>query len=192
MANRISGQIDEIGRNIEDLAGYELRRRVMAGCEKVIASPNPARTAAWLKGALERLDALVDESTRKQIMLNCGYNCLHLHPRPVEAAKARRRKYADEQAFLAAEIQKPPRGMRFERSPDGLIQYFTPHAFGSGMRCYCSLLRGLPPGQAVSPTYCECSRGFVQKYWEEILGREVQVDLVGSAVSGECKFVVQL
>jgi hypothetical protein len=193
MANRLAGQINEIGRNIEDLAGYELRLKVMEGSEKVPSS-NPAKAAAWVRDAMDRLDALVDEPTRRQIMLNCGYNCIRLNPRPLESARARRQKFASEEAFLAAEMQKPPKGMRFERRGNLLIQYYTPRTFGAGMRCYCSLLRGLPPGQTASLTYCECSRGFVQRYWEGILGRAVEVDLIESAVSGadECRFMVHL
>jgi hypothetical protein len=194
MANRLAGQINEIGRNVEDLAGYELRVKVMEGSEKIASSSNPAKAAAWVQGAMERLDALVDGPTRRQIMLNCGYNCIRLNPRPLESAKARRQKFDGEEAFLAAEVRKPAKGMRFERRGNQLIQYYTPHTYGAGMRCYCSLLRGLPAGQTASLTYCECSRGFVQKYWEGILGRAVEVDLIETAVSGaeECKFVVHL
>ena len=194
MANKIAGQINEIGRNIEDLANYELRLKVMEGSEKIVSSSNPAKVAEWVRGAMDRLDALVDEPTRQQIMLNCGYNCILVNSRPLDGARARRRRFASEAAFLEAEIQKPPRGMRFERDGQLLIHYYTPQSYGSGMRCYCSLLRGLPPGQTASATYCQCSRGFVQKYWEGILGRPVQVELLESAVSGaeECRFAVHL
>jgi predicted hydrocarbon binding protein len=46
----------------------------------------------------------------------------------------------------------------------------------------------------MSPTYCLCSRGFVQKYWEGIVGRSLKVDLLGSCLSGaqECKFAIHL
>ena len=94
----------------------------------------------------------------------------------------------------AAEIQKPPKGMRFEREGNVLIQYYTPRTFGGGMRCYCSLIRGLPENETAPITYCQCSRGFVQKYWEGILGRPVQVELGDTAISGanECRFTIHL
>jgi len=62
------------------------------------------------------------------------------------------------------------------------------------MRCYCSLLRGLPADEKISRTYCHCAKGFVRKFWEEVLERPVTVDLVQSAVSGanECKFAIHL
>jgi hypothetical protein len=192
MANNISEQINEIGRNVEDFAGYDVRVKVMEGNDKILSSSNSIKVAEWTKSAMDRLDLLTDGATSAQIMLNCGYNCILVNQRPLVSAKARRKKYPSEGAFLEAEVKKPPKGMRFERKGNTLIQYYTPRSYGSGMRCYCSLLCGLPASQTASLTYCQCSRGFVQKYWEGILGRPVEVDLLESAISGadECKFVI--
>jgi predicted hydrocarbon binding protein len=62
------------------------------------------------------------------------------------------------------------------------------------MRCYCGLLRALPEGETVSKTYCNCSKGFVEKYWEAVLQKPVKVDVLQSAVSGasECKFAIHI
>jgi predicted hydrocarbon binding protein len=62
------------------------------------------------------------------------------------------------------------------------------------MRCYCSLFRQLPTEDKVSTTYCNCSRGFVEKYWEAVLQKPVEVDLLKSAISGadECTFAIHL
>lgn len=194
MPDKILGQIDEIGRNVEEFAGYDVRVKVMEGSDKIRSTSNPVKVAEWTRSAVDRLDKLTNGSTAARVMLNCGYNCILVNQRPLVNAKARRRKYPNDDAFLEAEAKKPPRGMRFERKGNTLIQYYTPRSFGSGMRCYCSLLRGLPAGKTVSLIYCQCSRGFVQKYWEGILGRQVEVDLLESAVSGadECKFVIHL
>jgi hypothetical protein len=194
MTGKFMGQITEIGKNIEDLANYEARVKVMDGSEKILASSDPTEVAEWVRAAMERLDALVDEPTRQKIMLNCGYNCSLVNKRPIENARTRRRRFPDEASFLDAEIRKPPSGTRLEREGDFLIQYYTPKSFGRGMRCYCSLLRGLPPEHTASTTYCHCSRGFVQKYWENLLERPVEVELLESAVSGseECKFRIRI
>jgi len=194
MPSKISGQIDEIGRNIEEFASYEVRVEAMAGRENIRASSTPAEIAEWTRTTMERLDRLTDPATRAQIMRNCGYNCILLNPRPLDGTKSRRAKFPSEEAFLQAEIKKPPRGMRFERQDNILIQYYTPETFGAGMRCFCSLMRGLPESQTASATFCQCSLGFVEKYWEGILGRLVEVDLVESAITGakECKFAIHL
>lgn len=194
MVKQIAGQIKEIGGRIEQFAGVEIRKKVMEGSEKAIASSNAKDIALWVKGAMDRLDALTSLDKREQMMLACGYNCVTVNNRPMQAAIARRHKYPTEEAFLIAEAQKPPKGIRFEWEGDMLVQYYTPNTYGAGMRCYCSLMRGLPQGVTVTPTYCQCSRGFVQKYWEGILGRPVRVELVETTITGasECKFVVHL
>jgi hypothetical protein len=105
---------------------------------------------------------------------------------------ARRAKYPTEAAFLAAEVKKPAAGTRLEMSGKVLTQYYTPHDFGKGLRCYCSLMRELPEDVTASNTYCQCARGFVEKYWQVVLGRAIRVDLSRTAVSGarECRFVI--
>jgi len=194
MVKKIAGQIKEIGGCIERFAGLEVRKKVMEGSEKASVSSDTKKVALWVKGAMDQLDTLTDSGKREQIMLACGYTCITLNNRPMQAARARRQKHLTEDAFLRAELRKPPKGMRFERDGDALIQYYTPRAYGTGMRCYCSLMRGLPDGVTASSTYCHCSRGFVEKYWEEIMGRPVQVELKHTAISGaeECKFIIHL
>jgi len=191
---KIAGQIEEIGGCIERFAGPEVCEKVMEGSEKAAASSDTKKVALWAKDAMDRLDTLTDLAKREQIMLTCGYNCITINTRPMQAARARRQKYPTEEAFLTVETQKPPKGFRFEREGNILIQYYTPHAYGSGMRCYCGLMRKLPEDVMVSRTYCQCSRGFVEKYWEGILGRPVKVELGDTAISGaeECKFVIHL
>jgi hypothetical protein len=192
--SRVRGQIREIEGNVERFAGADVREQVMEGSEGITDSSKPAKVALWVKDAVERLDALVDEGTRNQIMMQCGYNCAMMNSGPIERAKARRRKHVTVDEFLEAEQRKPPAGTRLVREGDVLYQFYTPHSYTHPMRCYCSLLRGLPEGETASLTYCQCSRGFVQKYWEGVLERPVEVEILESSVSGaqECKFVIRL
>jgi hypothetical protein len=194
MANKTAGQIREIGGRIEQFAGDKVREKVMEGSDKAAAASSPEKVALWVKEAIDKLEAKVPPDMCEQIMTACGYNCIALNSRPMEVARARRGKYTTEDAFLKAEVRKPPKGFRFEKKGDVLIQYYTPHAYGRGVRCYCALMRGLPEGVTASPTYCYCSRGFVEKYWEGILGRAVRVELGTTAISraDECKFTIHL
>jgi hypothetical protein len=187
-------QVEELGRQVEQWAGAEVRAQVMAGSEALKASSKPADIAHWVQGAMQRLDALVDEETRCRIMRGCGYNCAHENSTPIARAVARRKKYATLDAFLEAEQRKPPVGTRLVREGNVLYQFYTPQSFTYPMRCYCSLVKGLPAGETTSLTYCQCSQAFVEKYWEAILERPIQVQLLESCIAGaaECKFAVQL
>ena len=179
---------------VEQFAGKAVAAKVMEGSEQITEKTDKQKTAAWVKNAMETLDASVDEKTRVQIMQNCGYNCAQKNNKVIERAVARRKKYAGVNEFLESEQQKPPKGTRLTREGNVLYQFYTPQAFTRPMRCYCGLLRGLPNDVSVSKTYCNCARGFVEKYWEAVLGKPVKVDLLQAVVSGdsECKFAIHL
>lgn len=179
---------------VRHFAGEIVRRKVMEGSEKITAKTGKAEISEWVKGAVDRLDVLVDERVRAEIMENCGYKCSEVNRRVIEGAKNRRKRCKSEEEFLEAEQQRPLRGTRLVREGSVLYQFYTPRTYAKSLRCYCGLLRGLPADQTISRTYCHCSKGFVKRFWEGALGRPVEVELIYSAVSGadECKFAIHL
>ena len=62
---KFSGGLDEI-------AGEEIRREVMQGSEGMSSDSSRGEVIAWSKGAMERLEAHVDEGGRKSIMTGCA------------------------------------------------------------------------------------------------------------------------
>lgn len=183
-----------IEKNVEALAGETMSKKVMEGSEGITEKTDKLKMAEWVRGAMERLDAMVDEETKIQIMENCGRNCADVNKKVIERAKARRKKFKSTDQFLEAEQKKPMTGTRLVKEGNMLYQFYTPRSFTRPMRCYCGLLRGLPDEKTVSKTYCHCSKGFVKKFWESVLEKPVKVDLIQSAVSGadECKFAIHL
>jgi hypothetical protein len=179
---------------LEEAVGKSIAAKVMEGSEQITEKTDKKKIAQWVKGAMERLDALVDEKTRVQAMVNCGYNCARINRRAIDSAVRRREKYASIDDFLAAEQRNPMKGTRLIREGNVLYQFYTPQTFTRPLRCYCGLFRGLPADDTVSLTYCNCSKGFVEKYWEALLQKPVEVDLMQSAISGakECKFAIHL
>ena len=190
MSKTVVGMIEQLEGEVGAATDAGVRAQVMAGAETITAKSTGTEVALWAKGAMERLDSLVDQETREQIMERCGANCARRNSGVLDRTVARRRKFADEEAFLIAEIRKPPAGTRLSREGDSLVQVYTPQAFSHPMRCYCALVKDLPKGEVMSQTYCHCSKAFVQTVWEAALGRPVSVELEASAVSGasECRF----
>jgi hypothetical protein len=184
------GPITELGVLVGRFAGEEARQEVMAGSETV-GDGSAAEVAAWLRGAMDRLDVRVDEATRMQVMENLGFNCAEVNRSHIRRMVAKRNKFATLDEFLAAEERKPMRGTRLVREGDVVYQYYDPLS-SFKVRCFCSLWRGLAPDENASLTWCHCSRGFVMKLWEAYLGRPAEVDLVESCISGagECKFAI--
>ncbi len=188
------GALVAMEKCLEDIAGKSLAEKVMKGSEGITENTDKMETALWTKNAMERLDALVDEKTKVQVMQNCGYNCAKKNSKVIERAVARRKKYASIDNFLAAEQKNPSKGTRLAREGNILYQTYTPQNFTRPMRCYCSLFRQLPTENTVSLTYCNCSKGFVEKYWEAILQKPTKVELLHSAISGakDCTFAIHL
>jgi hypothetical protein len=188
------GMLQQIEGCIEQFAGKAVAQEVMAGSEQITEKTDKRKTAQWVKDAMQRLDAAVDEKTSAQIMQTCGYNCAKKNHKVIERAVARRKKYGSIDEFLEAEQQRPMKGTKLRREGNILYQYYTPQAFTRPMRCYCGLFRELPKEETVSISYCNCSKGFVEKYWEAVLEKPVEVDILESAISGakECKFSIHL
>jgi hypothetical protein len=186
--------IQELGKTIEKLAGKTVTVEVMQGSDQVTKTSLKNAVVLWVRDAMQRLDATVDNETRRRIMEHCGHTCASVNTRMIEAMIKRRQRFKDLATFFEAEQRKPMKGTRLHREGTTLYQYYTPHSFTPSMRCYCSLLRGLPKATIVSQTYCHCSKAFVQTLWEQVLQRPVKVDLLQSVISGdpECMFAIHL
>lgn len=186
-------QIQELGNRIECLAGKGVRDQVMAGSQEITEGTSREKLARWLQGVMARLDALVDEEQRSQIMAGCGGCCATVH-RAIERSAARRRKCKTFDDFLAAEEHKPPKGTRLVRAGNVLHQFYTPRSYTHPMRCFCPLAKALPEGENMSPTWCQCARGFAQKTWGTVVGRPVEIEVRGTCLTGaqECEFIIHL
>jgi hypothetical protein len=136
----------------------------MEGSENITEKTDKKKTALFMKGAMQRLDTLVDVETRTKIMQQCGYNCAKKNQKIIEHAVARREKARNFDEFLEAERCNPIKGTKIERKSNIIYQFYTPRAFTRPMRCYCGLFRELPRKDTVSISNCDCSKGFVEEY----------------------------
>ncbi|MHC1783851.1 MAG: hypothetical protein AB9891_14050 [Anaerolineaceae bacterium] len=194
MSKTSVGMIEQLGHEITEAAGQEVSNRVMEGAGGITAKTKSPVIALWLKDAMDRLDEQADEGIRIKAMTACGLNCSKVNHIAIDRGKVRREKFNSEEDFLAAEMAKPSAGTRMERDGGILYQIYTPANFRRGMRCFCSLMFGLPEGVTASRTYCNCSRAFVTAYWQAVLGRPVAVEVLETAISGgsECRFKISL
>jgi hypothetical protein len=187
-------QVNNIGLNVERLAGHEAAEKVMEGRDALKPSVKDGELAGWVKGAVDRMDALLPEDKRNEVMGSCGRSCIEANKRVIEAGLAKRRKHKTEEAFIDAEVKAVKATTRIERGDGVIYQVYTPRNFGKGLRCFCSLARGLPEGEKMSPTYCKCGEAFARTYWQTVLGRPVEVKLLESGLTGSdvCRFEVRL
>ena len=156
-------------------------------CEKRVQSGQKV-----IRRLISALDANVDEQTRIRIMENCGRACYagahgprgDTPPKPEDIGK-----------FLD--------GMRKYLGNDGVQQqgeqtvvYFKYTANPQGLKtadgyCLCPIFEDAP--KDVSPTYCNCSVGYVKEIFERRTGKTVSVQLTNSVLRGgkTCEFTVR-
>lgn len=57
---------------LDETAGTEIRKQVMAGSDELSADSRRDEVIAWTQGAMERLGVLVDGETGRQVMAGCA------------------------------------------------------------------------------------------------------------------------
>ena len=133
----------------------------------------------WVKTLMDGLDAQVDEETRAEILEACGRGCI---PRSfIRKAQACRRGARDTGEFLDRLSQ---RWSHLQRDGDDIYVTYE--------KCYCPLVKAY--SGELSPSFCNCSRGWIKELFESVLERPVSVDLEKSIKRGDdlCRLRVRL
>jgi predicted hydrocarbon binding protein len=136
----------------------------------------------WLTAFLAGLDEHVDEQTRSRLMETCGNVCAGHHA-SIDVARSIMRGSENIDEFLEKINQQEDYWCgKWVREED--VIYSVCH------ECGCPLV--LSKLVELSPTFCNCSRGWVKAVFEAALGKPVEVELTQAIGRGDrvCKFVV--
>jgi predicted hydrocarbon binding protein len=133
----------------------------------------------WIKSLLTALETELDEKTRAKILENCGRNCITQSF--ILRAKACKKDAKNQKEFLD-KLGKVWKSLRLEG--DNVYVVYE--------KCYCQIVKEYP--EKLSPTWCNCSQGWIKELFESSLGKPVEVKLEKSIKQGDniCKFRVQL
>jgi predicted hydrocarbon binding protein len=137
----------------------------------------------WLDMLVTGLDAEVDEEARARVLTHCGRGCALYHG-SLERAKAIQQGTQDVDELLDELNQQE--GLwcgRWIRDDDIITSICE--------ACGCPLVgAGLVKP---SPTFCNCSRGWVEAVFEIVLGKPVTVELKQAIGRGDpvCEFIVR-
>lgn len=192
---------------LERHGGPIVRDHVMRGYERLAEELEPDAKAIWARGAMERLDASIeDPDARRRIMNSCA------HRFPSETIEKLRSEYLRlgglDELLERMSDERLYRGAKFVRSDDGgtLVCVKVP-ADPEGFRnattdverrasyCHCPFVRStIRSGDRISPTFCNCGGGWYVQLWEGILGESVVVDVERSVARGDdcCRFVIHV
>jgi hypothetical protein len=64
--------ISKFSNCLDEIAGSKIRKKVLKGSEKLSSNSSPDEIIDWTRYAMDRLDALVDENKRIEIMTGCA------------------------------------------------------------------------------------------------------------------------
>jgi len=163
--------IKRLETSLDRVVGETTRKKVLKDSERVDRGISQSERAKWVRGAMKRLDRLVDARKRIQIMENCGYMCYATFgmatKRHIKAAEARG----------LCKVVKNGNTIR--------VTYTSPF-------CFCPWIgRGK---MRLSPTYCHCGKGYLKKFYEELYRKPVKAKLLKSKLAGApvCEFAFYL
>lgn len=159
---------------------------IMAGGDAIGAKASPEAKADWQRGAMARMDALLDEPTRRCVRQGCA--CCLGGKRAQISRDIGRRHATIEDRIAAANEARFVFGHSVRRLDDGQIEvcFFPPGL--DHHRCPC-----LPhAAEPLSLTYCECCAGHVRHHLSRALATPVEGRVVASALNSSgregCRF----
>lgn len=133
----------------------------------------------WIRALTESLDTQLDEKTKEKILEDCGRNCIPSSF--IEKAKALKKNAKDTDDFLDKLGKK---WKHLQRNGNNVYVAYE--------KCYCPLVKDYP--EKLSPTFCNCSKGWIKELFESTLEKPITVELKKSIKQGDkiCKFNVHL
>ncbi len=177
------GRIAELGKQLVNAGlAAPTRRKIMAGAEAITQRTAGKLKAAWLKGAMDRMDALLSPEVRQKVRQECACSTTGWRRKKIRAL-ADAHPNLDEFARALTKCHLFGKEVRHEGS--------KLHVNFGLARCVCTPKMSQ---ELFSVTYCYCCLGHVLKLLEAGLKRPLRGEVIGSACSGTppCRFVVHL
>jgi len=198
-----------LANGLARFASDEIRERVMVGVENITLDTSPTERAAWVAGAVTRLEAEVaDEATRSKIMQCCSDR---FPVRRIAEVKAEYERLGSIDALLAImHMDKSVGGYSWhsQQIRVGNIIYTTKDPVDRpGYKnaktplerrlaaCFCGLVKDrMRTGEPVPFTHCYCGAGWYHQLWEGVLGKPVRIEILTSVLQGDeiCTFAIHL
>ncbi|MCE5260292.1 MAG: hypothetical protein LLG44_14720 [Chloroflexi bacterium] len=163
------------------------RLEIMAGGEAVRKASSQTVKADWLRGAMERMDRLLDHKTRIAVREGCA--CC-LGGKRAEMAKEIGKLPTIEERIAAANETHYVFGHSVTLEPDGrILVLFAPE----GQPLYRCVCLGGEVKEPISLTYCQCCGGHIKHHLQRALGRklacEPRVTALSSGQQQPCSFL---
>ncbi len=173
------GHVKKLAKALED-AGIEpvVSEEILAGGELIGKGDKSEKKAEWVCGAMDRMDALLDESTRHAVREACA--CCLGGKRGEISRKIGRSSETLEDAVKAANEARFVFGHSVSLEDDGSITVRFEEEGKESYRCVCLPKASKEP---VSITYCYCCGGHVKHHLQNALRQKLACTVLSTALS---------
>jgi hypothetical protein len=188
VANYEYGRIKVLANKLNE-AGIDqnIFDQILAGGESILSKTSAEKKAEWMKGAMDRMNDLLDTETRYAVREACA--CC-LGGKRFEISKGIAKKYQTlEDRIKAANDARFVFGHSVTMQDDGkiLVSFFPDGLDHYGCPC-------MPKAkERISITHCYCCGGHVKHHLQTALGEKMSVQVVSSSLSSggknPCKFL---
>ncbi len=178
------GRLGRLAKAIAKETNREVLLKVMKDVNQYETTSDYAAKAAWIRGAVERLDRLVGEEKSNKIMESCGRRCFG--PTARKRVRELKRETKSIEEFINRLNEVGIGGGRLHLKNKNTIA-------GGYDRCYCGLVKHTR--QAFPKlTYCWCSVGWYKQLFESALEKPVEVEIKQAIISGakSCEFTIHI
>jgi hypothetical protein len=187
------GNMSKDGLGEDDSGAWirDLEKR-MIKCSESPAWIKAEKGEQWIKALMEHMDDALDDQTKKKLMQACGRSCcinaFGVAPK-IKPTREEAERYVKLLEAGGYKVQREGGKItiifnwgRTHQNPWGLIM--------SDGYCMCPLLE--KQTVEVSPTFCQCSTGYVKELFERNTGWTTTVELLDSLKMGgkDCIFKV--
>jgi effector-binding domain-containing protein len=194
-----------LAEGVEATVGVAARQQVMAGIEELRPESSLEAYAEWIRGAMDRLDALTGDPKDKYEVLS---GCAHVFS---DHRIARLRSVYEESGEIddvLGEMYTDPdwyedpvrqgNVLHMRKVPFDPVGYEAASTPAERRQAYCHCpfvkpyLDEAPP--AMSPSFCWCGSGWYRRLWEGILGEPVEIEQVETLLGGyeQCTLTITL
>jgi hypothetical protein len=191
--------IRRLTEHLDELVGPRTREMVLEASESITCGSSPEEVAAYFKGVMDRLDAWVDEETRREVMQRCS--CPYPRER-IEELKAKYRELQDIDQLVPlmhagmGQCSMPvKRGntVYITKAPYNPQGYSAARSQQERRRYYCHCPCICATSEPIR-SWCFCGAGWYKQLWEGVLERPVEVEILQTVARGDpcCTFAIHL
>jgi hypothetical protein len=184
------GKIEDLNQSmIKHKIDDTIREKIMKSGELVKKTSKKEERAEWFFNAMNVMDELLDEKTKKKVREDCA--CC-LEGKRQKLCKEVNKKYeTPEERILAINETHYVFGHEIKITGEGKYEVtFFDEAMAEKV---CSCLK-IVMDKKMSKTYCYCCGGHIKHHLETVLGKKLNVETVDSALSSmgkkSCRFVL--